>query len=128
MNHGPRRWVVPVIVVVVAAIFGAAGVIVFIGPAESAGASVRLEAAGRPGTDPFTTSVTIGETAAFPDTIHAITTHQVAHLATDSTTGGLQAQGSCLDLCAAAGRAVSDSTQRRSLPSHTTRSASGTES
>ena len=114
-----RRWVVPVIVVVVAAILGAAGVIVFIGPAESAGASVRLEAAGRPGTDPFTTSVTIGETAAFPDTIHAITTHQVAHLATDSTTGGLQAQGSAPGLYGGTGNnAVCDPHQLADFLTH----------
>ena len=110
---------VPVIVVVVAAILGAAGVIVFIGPAESAGASVRLEAAGRPGTDPFTTSVTIGETAAFPDTIHAITTHQVAHLATDSTTGGLQAQGSAPGLYGGTGNnAVCDPHQLADFLTH----------
>ncbi len=121
MKVSGRRWVVPVVVVVVAALFGAAGVIVFVGPrpGRAAGASVRLEAAGRPGSDPFTTSVTIGKTAAFPGTIHAITTHQVAHLASDSNTGGLRAAGNAPGLYGGTGNnAVCDPHQLAGFLTH----------
>ncbi len=121
MTVSGRRWVVPVVVVVVAAIFGAVGVIVFVGPrpGRAAGASVRLEAAGRPGSDPFTTSVTIGKTVSFPGTIHAITTHQVAHLASDSNTGGVRAQGSAPGLYGGTGNnAVCDPQQLAGFLTH----------
>ena len=93
MGHGVRRWLVPLVVAVVAAVVGSGSVILFVDTGTAAGASIVLEPATSLGADPFTRSVTIGEVAQFPTTIHPVTRTVTAGLDPDPTTGGLTAAG-----------------------------------
>ena len=95
VGHGDRtrRWLVPVVVVVVAAIVGSGFVILFVDTGTAAGASISLESAQSAGIDPFTRTVAIGEVADFPTHIAPITRTVTASLSTDTTTGGLTATG-----------------------------------
>ena len=88
-----RRWLVPLVVAVVAAVVGSGSVILFVDTGTAAGASIVLEPATSLGADPFTRSVTIGEVAQFPTTIHPVTRTVTAGLDPDPTTGGLTAAG-----------------------------------
>jgi len=93
VGHGVRRWLVPVVVAVVAAVVGSGSVILFVDTGTAAGAAVALESATSTGADPFTRSVTIGEVAHFPGSIHRITRTVTAELDPDPTTGGLTTTG-----------------------------------
>ena len=95
VGHGDRtrRWLVPVVVVVVAAIVGSGFVILFVDTGTAAGASISLESAQSAGIDPFTRTVAIGEVADFPTHLAPITRTVTASLSTDTTTGGLTATG-----------------------------------
>ena len=117
-TDGTRRWVVPVVVAVVAAIVGSLVVVLFV-DTKTAGATVLLERAASPGPDPFTRSVTIGEVADFPDSIAPITRTVTADLSTDPTTGGLTTTGNTPGLYGGTGdSATCDPTQLAGFLGH----------
>ena len=105
MSGSPTRmrWLVPAIVVIVAALIGAGTVILFV-DTNTAGASVTLIGATNPGTDPFTRSITIGETATFPTKISPITRTITANLTTNPTTRALTTTGNTPGLYGGTGK------------------------
>ena len=117
MSTRERRWVVPVVVAVVAAIIGAGTVILFVDPGTAAGASIALESATTAGIDPFTRSVTSGDV---PTTIAPVTRTVAATLTTDTTTGGLTTTGSAPGLYGGTGdERVCDPAQLADYLTHT---------
>ena len=112
MGHDARRWVAPVLVALVAAMIGSGFVILFVDTGSATGASISLERATSTGADPFTRSVTIGQVADFPASIHRITRTVTADLTSDPVSGGLTTSGNAPGLYGGTGNEhVCDPTQ-----------------
>lgn len=87
-------WLLPTILTLAVALLTGTAAFAFLSRDDTvAAAPVVLEPLGSDGPDPFTTSVAIGEVAAFPEAVNAVVTETIADLPQDAATGTLVAAG-----------------------------------